>query len=98
MMAVVAVVAMIAGAVITVQRRATRFRVLAAYHLRWMEGVTGYYSGHEGDQVHYLDWHGRELSPRETARFLWHAKLRIKYMDASSSPWLTVASDPPEPE
>lgn len=97
MMVAVAVVASLAAAAITVERRATRFRDLAARHVRWVEGIGGYHSGHEGDRVHYHDWNGKELTDREAAKYLWHAKLRKKYLDASIRPWLPVAPDPPEP-
>ena len=64
MMAFVAVVAIFAAAVIAVERRSARFRELAAYHLRSMEGVGGYHSGHEGDRVHHHDWNGRNCRNR----------------------------------
>ena len=87
----------IAGASLGLARRAAHFRSLAADHTMPIPWVGRYHSGHEGDEGRYYDGTGRYLAEREVALFLWHARLRKKYADASLRPWLSASPDPPMP-
>jgi hypothetical protein len=83
-MAAVATVALGLGAWTWCARRSAHFRELAERH-------------------HQLSWESKSWYPRsclinETERSSYHAEMCRKYKQASASPWLPVAEDPPAPE
>jgi hypothetical protein len=82
MMSLVALVAVVLGAGITLLARRERFLASAELHAaHWNRSMAGGVAG--------------PRSGLTLAR--WHAGLRDKYLRAAASPWLPVAPDPPPP-
>jgi hypothetical protein len=86
-----AVLAILAGVVIELQRRRVRFHALAAhYRAKELNPQFPYIS------INFKEW--ESLSKRSPRLRPYHAAMRKKYEFAERYPWLLVASDPPEPE
>jgi hypothetical protein len=86
-MIAVAVVALLAGAAIELQRRRVRFHAMAAhYRAKERNPPFPYIS------MTYKEWeHWPRLRP-------YYATMRQKYEFAECFPWLPVEPDPPKPE
>jgi hypothetical protein len=87
----VAVLAILAGVVIVLQRRRVRFHAMAAhYRAKELNPQFPYMS------ITFNEW--ESLSKRWPRLRPHYAAMRKKYDFAERYPWLPVDSDPPEPQ
>lgn len=98
LMIAVAVVALMFGILAGLQRGASGFREVAAFHRSYPIKAWGSAGGPYDDDVYWYDQAGNPLTGTELRRARWHAHLANKYEVAADRPWLPVRRDPPEPE
>jgi len=91
-MIAVAVVAIVAAATLTLQRRSARHRALARDHAR-RAALAPF-------QVTFLIDRGNLQSQyaQGQAKQRWHRRLQYKYERAARHPWFPVPPDPPPPK
>jgi hypothetical protein len=93
LMVVVALAALLLGAIVLVENRRRRFLSLVDAHqagmIAWEEGNPS-----EASRERF-DLSGRKVSLKAHR---WHLQMAEKYRRAARYPWLPVESDPPEPE
>ena len=90
-MVVVAVLALLAGVAIELQRRRARFHAIAARNrAKEINPQFPYLS------ITYKEW--ESLTKRWPRLRPYYAAMRKKYEFAERYPWLPVGSDPPEPQ
>src|SRR4051812_46996523 len=100
MMLAVAIAAVALGSTAELKRRSDRFRRLAEEHnQRVIVGRMVTRRG-GGTREFFYDRSGNPVPEweRHLLKDAWHAKLKIKYYEASRHPWLPVPPDPPEPK
>jgi hypothetical protein len=102
-MVAVAIVAILIGTGLEINRRLRRFARLAGHHSRVAIEQFGTFMAFGGDsaaldEVPPAGWGPARYLRRLKASIGHHHAMALKYESAARYPWLPVAPDPPEPE
>jgi len=98
---VVAVLAVVLGALVGIGRRIRRFDDLGAYHRQQIVGQLYGMVGADGTMIYVpsaSDRNGWPVSPHQQRLDRWHEQMAQKYWRAARHPWIDVALDPPPSE
>ncbi len=98
---VVAVIAVVLGALVGVGRRIRRFDDLGTYHRNQIVSQLYGMVGADGTMMYApssRDRNGKPVTPYQQRLDRWHEQMAQRYWRASRHPWLDVALDPPPRE
>ena len=113
LMIAVAIIGLLLGGSVALQRRSLRFKQLARYHAQGALLYARHGSGMFHDDTTCAEFREQEYSPSPNGQHyhpiggfltkrdgLWlryHEQMAGKYVSAAESPWLPIAPDPPPP-
>jgi hypothetical protein len=101
LMVATAIVGLIIGSAVKLQRRSARFSDLSDYHRSQIHYVFSGPFDRDGEWIEEPSVFDQDMNPVTGTRrrkALWRLALVRKYELAARSPWFHVAPDPPEPK